>query len=77
MMQSMGKGARRIARHYIGAWMTKKGMTQARMAGELGVSSAYMSTVFNGKKTPSVRLCLEISRILKIHMEELFNKPPH
>ena len=71
----MGKGARKIHRHYIGAWMAKRGITQSVMADKLGVSSASMSNLARGKKTPSIRLCLEISRILKIHMEELFTKP--
>jgi len=75
-MRGMGRGARRIRRQYIGYWLKRRGIKQRDLADQLGVSEAYVSDLARGKKTPSVAVCLQIAKILSIHVEQLFTAPP-
>lgn len=43
-----------------------KGLTQKDMADQLGVSKEYYNMIENDKKTPSVTIAKEISKILEI-----------
>ena len=38
-----------------------KGLSQRRMASDLGISEPYLSEILSGKRTPSKRLALRIS----------------
>ena len=75
-MRGMGRGAKRIKKHYIGHWLKKRGIKQRALADQLGVSEPYISDVARGKKTPSVAVCLQIAKILGVHVEQLFAAPP-
>ena len=43
-----------------------KGLTQKDMADQLGVSKEYYNMIENDRKTPSVTIAKEISKILEI-----------
>ena len=76
IMRGMGRGAKRVRKQYIGYWLKKRGIKQRDLADKLGVSEPYISDVSRGKKTPSVAVCLQIAKILGVHVEQLFTAPP-
>lgn len=51
----------------------EKGYTQIELSKQLGISRYYLSSLERGKsKNPSIELMKEISKILKVSVEELF-----
>ena len=51
---------------------TAAGLTQAELAGRIGVSRKTINTVENGVFVPSTILALKLARALKTTVEELF-----
>jgi transcriptional regulator with XRE-family HTH domain len=52
-------------------FLSKKGLTQTDLANKLGVSPIYVNRWCNGKVLPSLTYFFEISKILKVKMEDL------
>ena len=50
-----------------------KGLTQAELAEQVGVSRKTINTVENGVFIPSTLLALTIAEILKLRVEEIFS----
>lgn len=50
-----------------------RGMTQAELAEQVGVSRKTINTVENGVFIPSTLLALTIAEILKLRVEEIFS----
>jgi transcriptional regulator with XRE-family HTH domain len=50
----------------------RAGKTQEGLARELGITSAYLSNLENGKRTPSPKIMEELARALSVPLEELF-----
>lgn len=53
------------------ALLKEKGITQADMSREVGVTQAMMSYILNGFKTPSVSVLQRMAARLGVTMEEL------
>jgi len=51
----------------------KKGLTQADLAAEIGVSRQTIISIENGACVPSTYLALKLARVLRKPVEELFN----
>lgn len=43
----------------------------SEVAKEVGISRGYLSNVVNGQKTPSLKVALELGRVLKVGVEEI------
>lgn len=52
--------------------MSEKKISGKELASTINVTPVYMSFLVNGKRTPSLRLANEISRILEKPIEKLF-----
>jgi transcriptional regulator with XRE-family HTH domain len=50
----------------------RAGKTQEGLARELGITSAYLSNIENGKRIPSPKIMEELARALSVPLEELF-----
>lgn len=75
-MRVMGRGARKIHRQYIGAWLKRRGISQRELADQLGVRESFISDVVRGKKTPSLASAVKIAQILNTTVEALLRPPP-
>lgn len=51
----------------------KQGYTQQELADKTGVSSAYIGSIENSKKLPSLKLALRLSEVLSIDKEMVFS----
>jgi putative transcriptional regulator len=54
---------------------TGKGLTQADLADQAGVSRKTINTVENGVFVPSTILALTLAKVLGVSVEELFQLP--
>jgi len=52
-------------------WRTRRGLTQAQIAGRLGVSQSHFSRLELGKKTPSLRTLGRLAQALEVTVSEL------
>jgi DNA-binding XRE family transcriptional regulator len=52
-------------------WRKKRGLTQAALAAEAGVTQAYLSEIESGKKEARVGVLKEVARALKVTVDEL------
>ncbi len=50
----------------------EQGITQTKLADELGVSRQTISSIENGRYNPSLVLAIKISRLLQKDIEEIF-----
>ena len=53
-------------------WMKQRELSQADLARQFGISTAYLSFFLNGHRTFGAKTALRISRLTGIPMEELF-----
>ncbi len=51
---------------------TKRGLTQEELAEAVGVTRQTIISIEKGRYTPSVHLALNIARIFKVRVEEVF-----
>ena len=51
---------------------SKKGMTQEHLAGEMGISSKYLSSIERGKENPTLKTLIILSESLKVDLGEIF-----
>lgn len=51
---------------------TQKGMTQEHLAGEMGISSKYLSSIERGKENPTLNTLITLSDALNVDFEEIF-----
>jgi len=54
---------------------TDRGLTQAELAAQAGVSRKTINTVENGVFIPSTILALRLAQVLHVTVEELFQLP--
>ena len=54
---------------------TDRGLTQAELAAQVGVSRKTVNTVENGVFGPSTDLALRLAQVLHVTVEELFQLP--
>jgi DNA-binding XRE family transcriptional regulator len=52
-------------------WRKKRGLTQAALAKEVGVTQAYLSEIESGKKEARVGVLKELARVLNVTVDEL------
>lgn len=52
-------------------WRRKRGLTQAALAKEVGVTQAYLSEIESGKKEASVGVLRDLAKALKVTVDEL------
>jgi transcriptional regulator with XRE-family HTH domain len=50
----------------------KRGLTQQRLAEELGISLSFLGRVEIGSKSPSLKMVFRIADVLDVKPEELF-----
>lgn len=53
---------------------TEKGLTQEKLADQLGISRVYMGYIEQGRESPSLKLLMKMSRKFDIKLEDLFHK---
>lgn len=54
---------------------TERGLTQAELATQVGVSRKTINTVENGVFVPSTTLALRLAQFLEVSVEDLFQLP--
>lgn len=52
--------------------MFLKGFNLSDLSKETGVSISYLSSIINGKKTPSPKLAKNIANVLDLDIEDIF-----
>ncbi len=52
-------------------WRKKRGLTQAALAKEVGVTQAYLSEIESGKKEARVSVLRDLAAALKVTVDEL------
>ncbi len=52
-------------------WRKKRGLTQAALAEQVGVTQAYLSEMESGKKEGGIGVLRELAAALKVGMDEL------
>ncbi len=52
-------------------WRRRRGLTQAALAAELGVSQPYLAQIETGQRTGDVRLYARMAKVLRVRMEDL------
>jgi transcriptional regulator with XRE-family HTH domain len=52
---------------------SQKNMTQEYLAGKMGISSKYLSSIERGKENPTLNTLISLSQALKIDLEEIFS----
>jgi putative transcriptional regulator len=55
---------------------TERGLTQAQLAAELGVTRQTVIAVEQGKYSPSLELAFQIARALRRPIDEVFSYEP-
>ncbi len=55
----------------IGAWRRHRGLTQARLAGIVGVKAGYLSQIETGHKKPSLSLVKSLAMALDVMIDDL------
>jgi len=55
----------------VAEWRTHRGLTQAALAGQVGVSQAAISAIEQGKREPSVSLLRKLADALGVDMDDL------
>lgn len=51
---------------------SEKGMTQECLAGKMGISSKYLSSIERGKENPTLKTLITMSEALNVDLGELF-----
>ena len=51
---------------------SQKSMTQEHLAGEMGISSKYLSSIERGKENPTMNTLITLSEALKVDLGEIF-----
>lgn len=55
----------------IGFWRKRRGLTQATLAGQVGVSQAYLAQIESAKRSGDIRIYRRLSAVLGVDIEEL------
>jgi len=50
----------------------QKGMSQEYLAGEMGISSKYLSSIERGLENPTLNIFITLSETLNVDLEEIF-----
>jgi DNA-binding XRE family transcriptional regulator len=59
------------ARTPLAFWRKHRGLTQAALAAEAGVTQPYLAQIEKGIRTGDVRLYARLARTLRVRMEDL------
>jgi transcriptional regulator with XRE-family HTH domain len=62
-----------IMENIIRQVLTAKKMTQAQLAGRIGIKREYLNKIINRHITPTVSLAIKIGQSLDVPVEELFS----
>lgn len=54
----------------------QRGITQSELAREAGCTQTHVSDMENGVHAPSIALATKIADILKVSLDELFDREP-
>ncbi len=52
-------------------WRHKRGLSQAALASQVGISQAYLAQIETGVRAGDVPLCAKLAKALRIRMEDL------
>ncbi len=52
----------------------RQGLTQEKLAADLGISRVYMGYIEQGRESPSLKLLVRLSSKLGVKVEDLFHK---
>lgn len=55
----------------VKVWRAFRGLTQQQLAGETGISAAYLSQIETGKRTGSTDVLQKIARALDIDLDDI------
>ena len=58
----------------VAFWRARRGLTQASLAAEVGISQAYLAQIERGKRVGDVRLYRQLAATLRVDIEDLL--PP-
>lgn len=61
-----------VVRKNITKFRTEKGYTQERLAYESEISKGYLSEIESGKKSPTVRTMVKLSKTLEVELYKFF-----
>lgn len=61
-----------VVRKNITKFRTEKGYTQERLAYESEISKGYLSEIESGKKSPTVRTMVKLSKTLEVELFKFF-----
>lgn len=59
--------------NYVNRYRTNLGMTQEELAEKTGVSRQTIIAIEKGNYAPSVLLALKISKLFKVHVDDVFS----
>lgn len=51
------------------------GLTQAELAGQIGVTRQTLIAIEQGKYSPSLELAFQISRVFRVSLDDVFQYP--
>ena len=57
----------------IGELRKQKGITQEELAGKMGISPKYLSSIERGKENPTLNTLINLAQSLNIQISELFD----
>ena len=52
-------------------WRRRRGLTQAALAAEVGITQPYLAQIETGQRTGDVRLHARLAKALRVRMEDL------
>ena len=74
-MSTLRIGPRRLHRHFIKAWMKKKGITQEKLAGRLEIAQGTVSKILKKPSAMSEEYLYGIAEALDLNVQDLFRDP--
>ena len=52
-------------------WRKRRRLTQASLAGQIGITQPYLAQIEKGQRVGDVTLYAKLARVLRVHMEDL------
>jgi len=56
----------------IGELRAKKGMTQEKLAGKMGINPKYLSSIERGKENPTLDTLIKLAESLEVDLSDIF-----
>ncbi|KAB2328958.1 helix-turn-helix transcriptional regulator [Cytobacillus depressus] len=70
----MLKGVKKMEREWMIEARKELGFSKSELAKEVKVVRSYITEIEKGNKSPSGKLALKLSRVLKVRMEKFFEE---